>query len=619
MNFCLAILLLIPLWGAQLLADEPASFVIEGEIFHAQQKNVYRLGNYDKPLTEEKIIALVKTHQYEFSLDYVMEYERYSYWVYFVDNLNDKPQKIFLRYPMLMPESKAWLLHEGRLVAFEAYPVAFDIFFVEIPPGRSTIVGSRLSGGNVTGRAATISIKDFASTARMVSFEQHVMGGLLGAVAIMILYNLGMYLFFKRIYFIYYAIYTTASTYALMIFSGYLSWSIPRSGVGLAIAGVGLILFCNSSLSMRSSQPKLYKISLGFLIYCVVFGCYVLIAPSWNIISLSVPATMLFCVYVSVRRAWDGYRPAIYLVVGWTAMLIASVGSLVNLAFFGSFLLGNLNVYGLALEICFFSFAIGQKVRLSEQKALRESEHAFNQMKKVFYPHQIEQIKFGVELEKTMPTGKGRAAVINFDIIESSKIRQPEAKGFIESSIKSCVSIISENYDSEQMRSNGYRIKEVGDGFLCSVGYPFKVPHGTNTAECAVELALRFVSIFQKQVDQLLDHHPVFCSIGIATDWLEGYYPKVGTIEYDVYGRAIILATRYESLRRQLFTDGVPGHIVTIQEKVFASLPKNLQETFTEVDLHSAHLIVRDDLGASKLYYRVVKSRDLEQLEKLAI
>jgi hypothetical protein len=131
-----------------------------------------------------------------------------------------------------------------------------------------------------------------------------------------------------------------------------------------------------------------------------------------------------------------------------------------------------------------------------------------------------------------------------------------------------------------------------------------------------VELSLRFIHIFQNQVNQMLDHAPVYCSIGIAMDSLEGYFPKVGTIEYDVYGRAVILATRYESFRRQLFPQGVPGHILTLHEKVYEQLPPELQAKFQEVDLHRTHMVVRDDLAAAKTYFWVMQPGDLGESEQ---
>ncbi len=600
------------------MAEETPNFVIQGQSFNVIQNNVYKMAIVEQELSETEILQILKEKHYQYSEEFVMENNKYSYWLYLVDNKNDKPQKIFLRFPMQMPVSKAWLYQGDHMLPFDRYPVIYDMFHSEIPPGRSLIVGMRLSGGNVKGRAKVVSIQDFASSAWKVTKDQIIMGGIFGAVTIMVLYNLGMLLFFRRIYFLYYSIYSAASTYSLAILSGFSVWSLRDLGVSLAISGTALLLFCNSALSLSSDCPRLYRISRYLLVYCAAFGIFIWFKPDWNVIALSMPLILLFCIYSSILRARDGFRPAIYLVIGWGALMITATLSIINVTFFGWESLGHITVYGFAVELCFFSFAVAQKVRLAEQKVLRESEHAFNQLKKVFYPHQIHQIKAGIELEKTMPTGKERAAVISFDIVESSQIQQPHAKEFIENSIKSCVSIISENYDPDSLRANGYRIKEVGDGFLCSVGYPFPLPNGLLSEECAVDLGLRFISIFQKEVEKLQNHPPIYCSIGIAIDALEGYFPKVGTIEYDVYGRAIILATRYESFRRQLFPTGVPGHILTLHEKIYKNLPAGLRACFVEVDLQKQHLVVRDDLDASKLYYRVIQPEQMDQLKKTA-
>jgi hypothetical protein len=602
----LGLLLSMPLFG-----QNSANFSIFEDSFYSRQKNVYDLGVYSQALSEEEILQLIREQRYQFSTNYRMEYKKHSYWLFIVDNHTSKNQEIFLNFNIHLPQTEAWVYRDGQLIPMREYPVAYDVRYGEVPPGRSFVIGKRLSGGTRVGRAVVMSIQDLDSMASEAKRSQLVMGGLFGAVAIMITYNLGMLLVFRRIYFLHYSLYSGASMFTLASLVGYLPWNIPLIGIGLGLSGTGLILFCDSALSLRTHEPRLYRFSLYLIAYCVGFSSYLWFDPQWSLVAFSIPFTLLFCLYVSIKRALGGYGPAIYLVIGWTAILVTATLAAFNAMFWGTMLLANIAIYGFALELCFFSFAIGLKVRLSEQRALRENQHAFNQLKKVFYPHQIDGIKSGVELERTMPTGKDIAAVINFDIIESSKIRQPYAKSFIENSIKSCVSIISENYDPRNMSANGYRVKEVGDGFLCSVGYPFQTPQNRSKAECAVALALRFIYVFQKQVAQLENHHPVYCSIGIAMDWVEGYYPKVGTIEYDVYGRGIILANRYESLRRQLFPQGVPGHIVTLSAAVYNGLPNELRSLFLEVDTQHAHLAVRDDLGATKLYYRLFKPEEL--------
>jgi hypothetical protein len=123
-----------------------------------------------------------------------------------------------------------------------------------------------------------------------------------------------------------------------------------------------------------------------------------------------------------------------------------------------------------------------------------------------------------------MPTGKSTACVLAFDIIGSSRIEHIHVKSFLENSIKRCLSIIDEGYDPEQLTATGYRIKEMGDGFLCSVGFPFRTPGMGNFANSSVQLALRFVQIFHEEARLFAYAEPIHCSIGIAYDTIEGYF-----------------------------------------------------------------------------------------------
>lgn len=613
---CLVILLL---FSTHLLADEPPTFVIESETFSIQQANLYKLGIFDEELAEHDIVARMQKHEYELKDYYELQNHRRSYWMYIVDNKSGKPQRIFISFSLQFPQTKAWIFEGDHLRSFDPVRTVADVLSTQVPPGRSYIVAMRLSGGELKGKASIVNISDFNTFMQKVKIQQHVSAGVFGAVAIMILYNLGMLFFFRRTYFLYYAIYSAAALHALAIFNGYTVWNLSELGVVLGISGCALLQFCNSSLSLPTSHPRLYRVSLGFMAYSLVFAVYVWFTASWAVIALSMPIVLAYSLFVSLRRALRGYQPAIYMTIGWSIFLVTICLTVLSIQFprFGYF--SHMSFLGFVSELCFFSFAIGQKVRNAEQIALKEHKHAFNQLKKVFYPHQIEQIKAGRELEDTMPTGRSEACVINFDIIGSSKLPPSLAKSFIEASIKGCVSIINESYNSEDLQSTGYRIKEVGDGFLCSVGYPFKTPKGMDAVELSIDLALRFVSIFQSHVDVLQNQYPIYCSIGVARDYLEGYFPKVGTIEYDVFGRAIILATRYQSFRKQLFPNSVPGHIITVHERIFERLPHSLQQIFTRLDLRKEHMSIRDDLNANVVYYRIISGSEASAGPKLAI
>ena len=258
----------------------------------------------------------------------------------------------------------------------------------------------------------------------------------------------------------------------------------------------------------------------------------------------------------------------------------------------------------------FLGFLLVQSSILSGKfsQAFSRSEHGYRQLSKVVYPHQIERIQVGEELETTMKTTPGEGFVISFDIVQSSKILHYKLKDFLASVIYDCSTDLMVGYDPQKMEANGYRIKELGDGFICSIAYPFLAPSGQNPANLAIDLAFTFVSNLEKNVEKFDLGIDVFCGIGIAMGSLQGYYPKVGAKEYDLFGRAIVLATRYEAMRKRLFAKE-KNHSIILQNAVYYSLSSEYKDRFTKLKI-TDRTKVRDDSEASELYYLLKKYDD---------
>ncbi len=595
--------------------EEPATFVIDSPRFSSFQSNDYRIGNFDRTLTEAELLQIVKNKSYQLTHQVFVEFNRYLYFVYIVDNKTPHPVEAFMNYPMWFAETQTWIVDGDRLLKWNDFPKWGNIQYFMIPPGRHYMVGMRLSRATMKSQATTVQIADFSSLASYWKVSDHLQSALFGAVGVMILYNIAMLLVYRRIYFLYYSLYSSSALYTIAMSSGYIVNNLRYMGTAVALAALFVIQFCNSSLSLRRGHPSLYKASHVLSLASLLLGVFSWLTGDWLGLMINLPLVMGFCFLTSVMSWRAGYRPAAYLVLGWGCFFAAVSLTLINIAFFGSRVMAFSSVIGFAIEICLFSFAIGQKVRLSEQKALQSSDHAFSQLKKVFYPHQITKIKAGDHLENTMPVGVGHACVICFDIIDSSKIRSDLVKKFLEDSIKSCVSILSENYREDGPVANGYRIKEMGDGFLCSVGYPFRSIAGRDPAVTAVEIALRIVEAFQRQVDLLNDHQPIYCSMALAVGELEAHFPQIGVMEYDVHGYAIELAQRYESLRKKLFPQGVPGHIITLHSAVFEALSLDLRQGFVEIELQVGKYFVRDDPLVKSLYYRLMSADEVIPLK----
>jgi hypothetical protein len=76
-------------------------------------------------------------------------------------------------------------------------------------------------------------------------------------------------------------------------------------------------------------------------------------------------------------------------------------------------------------------------------------------------------------------------------------------------------------------------------------------------------------------------------------------------LEYECYGHAIVLATRYEKMRKLLQKDGVaPGNILILQAAVYEGISQKLKERFQVWSIPEAQRLPEDP-NATQLYYLV--------------
>ena len=249
--------------------------------------------------------------------------------------------------------------------------------------------------------------------------------------------------------------------------------------------------------------------------------------------------------------------------------------------------------------------SINQMVGSQEQviAVAAEREHSYNQLAKVFYPHQLERMREGHSLESTMPVGRAQGTVVAFDIVGSSRYQGPHFKEFFHRLVSTSNDAMMANYDPATLCATAYRVKVMGDGFLCSVGYPFKQPVGKSPQDVAVSLAQTLVNL-TVQVGELCGLTEVMhCGVGIAMGEIETFFPDSNPSEYDLFGTPLVHAVRYESTRRLLFKEfGKSGSIIILQASVFDCLSPELKRDFQRFELKNWK--VRDDQTASCLYYQ---------------
>lgn len=226
-------------------------------------------------------------------------------------------------------------------------------------------------------------------------------------------------------------------------------------------------------------------------------------------------------------------------------------------------------------------------------------QHLYNQLSKLVYPHQLERIKLGDELENTMPLKEGKAIVNVFDVQRSSEIRHERTQEFFMGVFQSFLQICMKGYEHSPLRSRAFRLKETGDGFISSVGYPFLPVDSRSLADSAVATALAMFEAFNKEVDRFNYSRPIKGSMGLAYNSVQGTFQSGGIRSYDLFGDALIQASKYEELRKQpLIWDMFKEHarerglenfnVLIVQEVVYNSLSPAYRDLFTEVDLTDA-------------------------------
>lgn len=470
---------------------------------------------------------------------------------------------------------------------------------------------------------------------RKMILETTIISIAIGIMIAMILYNLFLYISLRSLSYLFYVAFcvsflmmqcSLAGIWSYLTFIGgdtrvwLMNWGFLFSACSSQLFS---ILFALSFFKVYKKYPKLVKgvsIYLAFLIMQIIL---ILFENNYLLSSMLANSTAgLTCIFLLVlgfRYCLLGYRPAIYYTIAWMFVLIASILlSLTNMNLVpGSNLLNFGTLIGACIETTLLSLALADRVRLNETQRAEEREsyiqelykkesanhHSYSQMSKMVYSHQVQQMRSGMRLEETMPVGQKYACVICFDIIKSSELPEDRANQFFSAVFKECNSVIERNYNDTTLEADGFRINEMGDGFLCSVGFPFTLPRNISIEDKSILLANEFVDIFHKHAKNFFPREDLKCSLGIASGLLSTNFNQIGTLSYHVSGQPIILATRYESSRKLLYPAGPPSSIILVQDQVMAKVGPQLQSQFNTKDLSQGGVKIRDNEDSQVLFY----------------
>lgn len=251
-------------------------------------------------------------------------------------------------------------------------------------------------------------------------------------------------------------------------------------------------------------------------------------------------------------------------------------------------------------RIRFYSAAIHRKMNF----------HFVSELERLVYDHQVRMLAEHHPIEKTMRLDEAIGYVGEFDIIESSRMQSQAGYDEFKNAIfGSCYQRLLKNYryDAQQPQnpfSDGHIAKEMGDGFIFTVGYPFRVPPGKESAaDICLQMAHDFIDSFEKQVAHFkLESSKPRCVVVLARGSLQGFWTSYKVKRYDFRQRCMTKVARFSELRRLLQQKGavqVSGNFVLLDEGMADDLSASRRK-----NLHGISL---EELGVQMRGYPEVK------------
>ncbi|MFW7379784.1 MAG: 7TM diverse intracellular signaling domain-containing protein [Oligoflexus sp.] len=523
------------------------------------------------------------------------------------------------------------LKSDGQLLAID--DLRNNSFFTDLHASRYHAILVSLEPGlnqifeSVDGTAIRFPLKLWQSDFFVLHNRKEILtySLIFGAFAVLFIYNLIVMISTKSLAYIYNVVYLLAITLLNATLSGYFYFFSTDFGQlmgpywiqGLGLACVAYIMYSKYIMNEFLSHFQLHYLRF-FAVYYGLFFLWILIdrsfAMKYLFLGLFCFWPMMFC--LGIKHSLQGYKPALFYTAGWVSI---AAGGTVTAAVYGGLLqstplIQNASVFGMILDLVFRTLAYAEKAKYNELQALSvaleketKNKHLLSQLQNLVYPHQVQIIKNNRTINETMPLSSAKACVIAFDIQNSSLIGHSQHAEFFANVIKACYSYMNLNYDEHKLSANAYMIKEMGDGFICSIGFPFRC-EGSVFAK-AIELTEKFVSIINQESKSYFPDRQVYCGMGVAYSDVTGFFPKAGLQYYDLYGDAIVKAKRYEEFRKVLQKHlSLPeSNITIIHQDVYMQLNELQQAEFTSVELTDKRSI-RDDPTAHVAYVKCIDS-----------
>jgi class 3 adenylate cyclase len=552
-----------------------------------------------------------------------------------IDNRSAQEQRVLLQHGVAVT-SRVDLYHSvgGRLSRAESLGMnvplrnskidyRLPIFDLKLSPGENIFLIRQKSRDVFVLDWRLYSPESFYS--RIVP-ELLLFGGFFAICFALSFYNLVIYFVNREISHVFYFCYLNFYAVAQLYLTGFLKQLLfPEGG---PVQQIGILSICAALfftvafiyyfLDFQNYKRWFGRVTLTYMTLLSVPMTLTLLdqliwaANATQILSVFGSVMALLAAGIGLKRK---HPLAMYFLIAWSLLIVGNVIQVLHLtaAVPDEPWIVSLNFIGASFEAIIISYALAHKMRFARLQEAQRRRHAFSQLEKMVYPHQMEKMKEGGILETTMPHASGEAVVICLDIIASTSSQIEDLPNFLRRFFDRCGHLMNRDYQGEPLSASGFRIKEMGDGFLCAVGFPFQTPPGRVSQEVALQLAFGFLDAFDEEFAGTASESRTYCSIGMARGSIQGFFTVSGIRSYELFGDSIVLATRYESLRKQ-WPAPRPGHMITMPTRMFESLSPRLKPYFQKQSLGPGAALIRNDAEADAFYRGIFEPGEARQI-----
>ena len=232
-------------------------------------------------------------------------------------------------------------------------------------------------------------VATYNSVAEFTVFQTFIISLYLGILVIMFIYNLFLYFSTRDYNYLYYVIYIFFLTLAQLTAAGYsykYLWPL-HSGINKysviwtsSFAAITGVLFSIIFLHTSKSFPKAHQVLKGVIavyISGLLLSLLNMNVFSYYILNYNSLLTALVVLVVSVHLAKTGFRPAVFYLIAWLALLISFIVLIfynLNWLPYNTFS-GYIFYLGSAVEVALLSLALADKINiLKKEKEISQAQ-----------------------------------------------------------------------------------------------------------------------------------------------------------------------------------------------------------------------------------------------------